>query len=814
MWLCMVASFALFVFFAARLEYEEDITKLLPDTDKSKSSRLAFGQLAIKDKIFIQIERQADTVSPEEMAEMCDGLVQDIMDNDSSSHLIKHILYHIEDDWLVNGIDYALDHFPAVLPESVYAGFDTLLAPDALNATMHENALTLTDDPDATLANVIPYDPANLRGAMLAAAMPQRPDMTTKGIERHFFSTDTSVVIAYLTPNVNSFDSKGCAKIVKNIERCVKRFNSSHTDAQAAFHGASVLSAGNSNRIKTDIVITVTISLLIILVVLLLTYRTPSTVALIVVPLLYGTAMAMGCMYLIKGRMSIMALGLAAPILGIAVSYILHVLTHQKNVGDAELVLREQSTPVVLSCLTTIGAFAGLLFTTSDLLKDFGIFASVALVGTTLFALLFMPQFFTSGEQPHSRKAYALLDRINNLSPDRNRWIVGAIAIVSVACIVISVNPKTKVHFDNNLQNIGYRSDNVVTSERLYKERINHGYNLKYYGAEAATMDSALVANKQLVRRIDSLQGEGLVKQYTGIAALVPTEAEQTANIARWRDYWTGDRVAQARHNIGKAAAREGLDASVFDPFFALVEADYEPDEMLESGVVPDELACNIMERVASGNDSTQEKYLVFASLLTDDANIRPVADVLTAQPGVIVADPFYYTGDMVNIVHKDFNVVLLISSLFVVLVLLLYYRSLLLALLAFLPMFLSWYIVQGVMSVFGIDFNLINIVLSSFIFGVGVDYSIFITNGLIAARRGEEQLLFHHKTAIVFSAFMLVVVLGSMLFALHPTLHSVGLCALIGMVSTILISYILQPFLFRQLMKIGFMANKVAKRK
>ena len=817
MWGLMAVTFALFVVFAAQLRYEEDITKLLPDTEKSKAGRAAFGQLGIKDKIFIQIERQSDSVAPDEMAAMCDELIDSILSPDSCSHLIKHILYRIEDDWMVNGIDYALEHFPSLLPESVYPLFDSLLTPDAVAATMHSNAETLAEDPEGNLSNVLPYDPANLRSAMMKAAMPQRSMMNTKTIERHFFSTDSNVVIAYLTPNVGSFDSKASAKIVKRMDKCVDEFNQSHTSAKAVYHGASVLSAGNSNRIKSDTIITIGISLVIILVVILLCYSKWSTISMIVVPLLYGTAMAMGAMYLIKGQMSIMALGLAAPILGIAMSYIMHVVTHYKYVGDPVTVLREQATPVCLSCLTTIGAFAGLLFTTSDLLRDFGIFASIALVGTTLFALVFLPHFFTANRSERNSKAFALLEKINSYAPDRNRWLVGALAVLSVVCIVISLIPATKVHFDNNLQNIGYRSQSVEHSEQIYREHINHGGILKYYATESADLDSAIEASKLLNAKVDSLYRVGVIRQYSGIASMIASVEEQQANINRWKGYWTTERVSQARANIGKAAKTEELDPDMFDPFFTLVEADYEPESIYESGIVPDELMCNFVEKIAGSGQQAADsvKYLVFTSVLTDDTNSYRVADVLTQSPNVIVADPFYYTGDMVNIVHKDFNIVLLISSIFVILVLLVSYRSIVMALLAFMPMFLSWYIVQGIMAIFHIDFNLINIVLSSFIFGVGVDYSIFISNGLLAAERGHNlKLLDHHKTAITFSAFMLVVVLASLLLAVHPTLHSVGLCALIGMVSTISISYCLQPFLFRQLLRVPLFRKSMLRKK
>ena len=809
MWITMLTSFALFAVFASQLQYEEDLTKLLPSTEKSQNSQLAFGQLSIKDKIFIQIERTGDC-TPEEMAAMMDELVDSVLAPDSCSHLIRNMLYRIEDDWMVNGLDYALEHFPSVVGNEVYVKFDSLLSSAVLEETMSSNATTLEDDPESNLSAVIPYDPANLREAMMPSF--DRDMLNTRMIERHFFSKDSSVVIAYLTPSVGSFDSKGCAKLVKHIKKSVDNFNNKYTEGQAVFHGSTVLSAGNSNRIKKDTIITLLMSLTIIMIVIVLCYRNKSTIGMIVMPLLYGTAFAMACMYFIKGRMSVMALGLAAPILGIAMSYVLHVLTHYKYVSNPITVLREQATPVCLSCLTTIGAFAGLLFTTSELLKDFGIFASIALVGTTFFALAYMPQFFNMEHNMHNRKAFALLEKINNYELDRNKWFVGALVLLSVVCIVISVNPKTKVHFDNNLQNIGYRSDMVLRSEYLYKERINHGYMSKFYAAEGRDFDEAVTNSRRLVEKIESLKGEGLVKNYSGAASMLPTIEQQQLNIDCWKKYWTSEKVAQTRQEVVKAAKHNNLESDIFEPFFTLVEADYEADPIIESGVIPDELLCNFVEKMGDGDDS---KYLIFTSVMTNDEDAYRVADSLTSQPAVIVADPFYYTGDMVEVVHKDFNIILLISSFFVIIVLLISYRSIIMALLAFMPMFLSWYIVQGIMSIFNVDFNLINIVLSSFIFGVGVDYSIFISNGLIAAEKGHNKnLLTHHKTAITFSAFILIVVLGSMLFAVHPTLKSVGLCALIGMGSTISISYCLQPFVFRQLMKVPLFRKNMLKRK
>ena len=165
----------------------------------------------------------------------------------------------------------------------------------------------------------------------------------------------------------------------------------------------------------------------------------------------------------------------------------------------------------------------------------------------------------------------------------------------------------------------------------------------------------------------------------------------------------------------------------------------------------------------------------------------------------------------MVEIVHDDFNTTQWISSLLVLLVLLIAFRNPITAFLAFLPMFLSWYVLQGLMALLGLEFNLINIVISTFIFGIGVDYSIFVMEGLLKeARTGEREMLDFHKVAIVFSALVLAIVVLSLVFARHPSIRSIGIITLIGMATTILLTYSLEPFLFRQCLKWGWYRKSI----
>ena len=65
--------------------------------------------------------------------------------------------------------------------------------------------------------------------------------------------------------------------------------------------------------------------------------------------------------------------------------------------------------------------------------------------------------------------------------------------------------------------------------------------------------------------------------------------------------------------------------------------------------------------------------------------------------------------------------------------------------------------------------------------------------------------MLDYHKTAIGLSAMVLVVVTGSLIFARHPAIQSIGIISVIGMSASILLSYSIEPFLFRLMMKIPY---------
>ena len=797
----LILSSVIFIYFGSKVQYEENIAKLLPQTDAATESGLAFGNLRVKDKIFIQLTSATDEpVAPETLAAYCDEFIETIQQKDTATHYIANVLYQIDDDLIINGLDYALTHVPSFVSPQAYARFDSLLTEEAVDAQMALNYDLVMNDEEGNKTTMVGQDPAALRLAMIPQGMSM--DKGAAGftlIDRHLFVPDSTVALAFLAPNFSSFDSMSGILLVDLLEEEIKHFTAAHPEVDIYFHGNPVNSVFNSRQIRSDLWLTVGLSLLVICAVLGYCFRNKSTLFMLLSPVVYGVFFSLACMYWLKGGMSLMAMGIGAIVMGVALSYCLHVLTHYKYVSDPVQILKDQSTPVILGCLTTIGAFLGLLFTESDLLKDFGWFASFAMVGTTFFALVFLPHFFRPEGNRRSDKAFRVLDKINSYPLDEKRGVRIALELICLVCLFTA----GWVTFDSNLRNIGYNEPKVVKSRQLYEEKNSKGFATQYYAATAEDLDEALVYNKAILATLDSLKQEGALHQYAKVSELFIPLEEQEERIALWKDYWTEERIADVRLTIDRMAKKNGLDPVMFEPFYMMIESDYEAESLYEAEVLPESLVSNFIEETTEGN------FMVFTSVQLLEENKKVVNDAVAAQPHAVVIDPFYYTNDMVKLLNDDFNTILGISSVFVFLVLLVSFRSIPIALIAFLPMGLSWYVVQGIMGIFGVQFNLINIIIATFIFGIGVDYSIFVMTGLIAKAKGEDDnLLTYHKTAIFFSAFVLMVVTVALLFATHPAIHSIGISTLIGMSATILITYTLQPALFRYLMKFRFFAK------
>lgn len=799
----MLALLGFFGFYASKIHLEEDIVRLLPASHNEDGSvKLAFANLRIKDKTFIVFEdRQglgADSLC-QVVDAFCDSLMQVETALPDEQKTIADLFWKIStEDLLYEAVDYLQEHLPSYIDTACYASLDTLLTEEHMTRQMLQNRELASSMIGEAFPELVQLDPLGIRDVLRDQVADLRNALSGSYsiVQGHLFVPDSTMAVVILTPLYSGTDSGHNAPLVERINGISSCLQASAPGVGIGYYGTTVRGAYNSWTIKGDIMHNILGSLALVLLAICLCFRQWNTIPLLLLPVAFGAMFGLAMMYFIKGQFSLLALGIGAIVLGVSLSYVLHVITHYKYLGDAVQVLRDQVKPVLMGCVTTIGSFLGLIFIQTDLLQDFGLFASFAIAGTTLFSLIFLPPFFNKEKNRVNRRAFALIDRVNALCPDRSRLLLLLIAVLTCICVGSFLFEGTS--FDADMRNLGYIPDDQSQIEARVRQKSADGYRSQHFSAGGDTMEEALANFAALDHKLDSLQQAGLVHKYSRPTQLFIPLSVQQQRIEAWHNYWTESRLTEARRLIRISAPKAGLNAEAFEPFFEAATRSYEPDALYEAGIIPQGYLTTVMEQTYDSSFLCfSTVYCQLDTLRSDSTDYHRICDAIAPQPNLMVLDTYYYASDTLRQLGHDFDVLQWVSMAFVLLVLLCSFRwNAKLALMCFLPIVISWIIVLGAMNLFDQQFNLINIIISTFIFGIGVDYSIFIMCGLIDDNQ-QTPTLAYHKTAITLSALVLIITVGSMNFAVHPAIRSVGFATLVGLLSAVIFAYVVEPYLY-----------------
>ena len=422
-YITLLGSFILLAWLAGRMYYEEDITKLLPATEENSGVRYVFDRLRVKDKIFVELRITDTTMSPQDMVDTLvsasDRLCDSIKAHDKGGYM-QDVFNRIDPSLLEDGAFLILDNAPCFLDSTFYPSLDKLLNTNSLDSLMQANADILAEDASGMWYDIICKDPLAFRSLAMknlasaggglsdGSAHKEKGKLTLTDF--HLMSSDSTVALAYVSPAFRAMDSKAGSHLISLIEDEAEELYMVCPQVEVLICGKSTKSVYTARRIKKDLVLTVSIALIIIILIIGYCFRTKDTLLYMLMPLVWGVVAAIAAVYLIQGQMSFIALGIGCIVIGVALSYCIHIITHHKYIASVEQVIKDQAKPVALGCITTVGSLLGLIFTKSSLLSDFGLMASLVMVGTTLAAILFLPQFFKNSTGKKNDKAFETIE--------------------------------------------------------------------------------------------------------------------------------------------------------------------------------------------------------------------------------------------------------------------------------------------------------------------------------------------------------------------------------------------------------------------
>ncbi len=810
----------LMAYFAAQIRFEENVSSFLPDTKDSQNAIKVFKNLKVKDKIIVMLsaaettEVTADenkagetTTGPEALIEAADTLNQQLT-GQLGGTLIKDIFAQVDENLLTGTTDFVYHHLPLFLTETDYQRFDSMLTPEGIQATMQKNYTNLLSPAGIALKSFILKDPLNLGSRALKNLQDFQVEADYEIYDGHIFSKDGSTLLMFISPVYDIGNTGKNEELIRTLEASLHELTRTHPEIHAEYFGGPSVSVYNARQIKEDTIFTSLIALVIIVVFISLVFKHKRSIPLTITPVLFGGLFALCLIYFIKGSISAIAVGAGSAVMGIALSYSIHVLAHQNHVSSIQQLIKELTYPLTVGSFTTIGAFMGLIFTSSNLLRDFGLFASLSLIGTTLFCLVYLPHFLKAQGDVKQGAVLRFIEKINAYSYEKNRWLIGAIIAITLVCLFTSQD----VGFNSDMNALNYEPKHLKDSEQKLLGLFDGEEKTVMFVSVGKDMDEAIHNYAHTNQKLTGLQQQGLITGYASAGRFLITREEQEQRLHRWEQYWTPEKRTFVREQVQTAARPLRFKENAFDGFyqwweqpFALYTYDNEANTGSSSYPANDSSVSHptnssqastrlLSEWQASGDSLT----MLITQVRLNEANKEAVYEHFNQDEQVVVFDRSYFANKWVSAINDDFYLVLYISSFLIFFALWISYGRLELTLMSFLPMLISWVIILGLMGILGIEFNIINIILSTFIFGIGDDFSIFIMDGLQNKYRTGQQVLNSHKTAISFSAFTIVVGMGALVFARHPALQSISLISILGMIAVVLVAYTLQPAIYR----------------
>lgn len=770
-------------FCSSKVQFKDDITALIPSNPETRRIQKVLKSIAFTDKIIVNIERSGGT-SIDELTQSASSFLDSLQKN--YPEYIKSIQGKVDDTQVLNTFNLVYDNLPLFLDDEDYKVIDQKLKSDSIQLQMEQNYRTLVSPSGIIAKKSILNDPLGL--SFIALKKLQKLGVAEDFKLRNGFllNKEETNILLFITPVHPSSATVENQPLAEGLSRLKNTMDSKYGDSiHISFFGAALVAVANAQQVKNDIIFTVSIAMVILLVLLMLFYKRITLPLILFAPTLFGALLAISLLALTREYISAVSLGIGAILLGVTLDYALHILTHIRKGEELQLLYREVAPSILMSSLTTASAFLCLLFLESQALQDLGIFASISVVGSAIFSLLFIPHVYVF--EGHKERKTTVLEKVAAFELHKSKWAIGIISLG----LILSVFYYNRVSFNQDISKLNYESEALIEARKKLESLTDLESKSVYLSTYGEEQEEVLQQNDAIYQNLQKLKQDGTLVNFTSVSSLVKSEKTQNKKIERWQNFWTNPKMDSLKIEINENAENLGFKTSTFQSFYDWLQMDFDPMELSEFKDVP---AISVDDYIVKDSTGTTVTSLI---KLNDD-KYDQLKSHFSAEENTLLINRKEVNESFLGTLKRDFNRLLWLSLVTVVLILALFYRSLSLTIITAVPIFLTWFLTVGVMGVLDIEFNIFNIIICSFIFGLGVDYSIFVTNGLLLEHQTGIKSLPTHKTSIILSVITTIASVGVMIFAKHPALYAISRVSLIGIFSAAFVAFTIQPLLFR----------------
>lgn len=788
--LLLVLLLGLCILLSLRIRYQENVVAFLPHNEKNDKYIDVYNSMSGQGRITI-IFRCENEDENHRIYSILDA-VDEFEDNwnmaNAEAPVPIALQCHVDQSQVLDAIKYVRNNIACFLTPEDYRRIDSLLLDSHYVETTLTNVKQMLSFPMGDIAeDAIIHDPLNLFSPVMQRFSSLNAFTQFDVNEDVIFDYDGNGY-AFIDSPWGGSDTRNNEYLAKKIDSVITKTMDSNPEVMVTAVGPPLIAVANATQIKHDSVLAILLSSFLIVAILFFTIRRKRNILLLGLSVVVGWFFAIALIALFKPTISLIVIGIGSVLVGIAVNYPIHYLDHLGEYPNRREALKEMVEPLVTGNITTVSAFACLVLVKADAMRDLGLFGSLMLIGTILFVLFFLPQLAKVGT--HKRKKTYIQDE----EPIKNNACIRKIAnwlffpVLTITIILGLFSKQTQ--FDSDLHNINYMTTQQAEDLALLSRAMEDSVSvIEYIVTEGASLDSVLEQNSVFLNDSPIFLG----CECSGVVDILPSISQQTKSL----DGWTSFRAKYPllEQEVLSKAQKVGFTDKAFAPFLQLLAKNYTPKDPVKMSQL---LA--LTSNYVLQSDSLQRVVSLVTIPAAQSQDVKNFIRSHSQQGNTFIFDIKDVSDNLVESLSADFNYILYVCSFVVFFFLWISFRRLELAIITFLPMMVGWLWILGLMDLLAVKFNIVNIILATFIFGQGDDYTIFITEGLLYENAYGRRRLKTYRRSVIVSALLMFVGMGTLIFAKHPAMRSLAEVAIIGMATVVIMACYLPPLIYRWL--------------
>ncbi len=521
---------------------------------------------------------------------------------------------------------------------------EVVLDPDLIPAVIHDNRYLLSDIKldDASLRSMLRERLADLmviEHPLMSELLTQDPAMTSLQIleslnpvaGKNLQWVDTENQAVYLVAETWSpaFDLAGQAEAVGVITSLALP---GVTDI--AVHGVGAYGVELQDTIRREATFRSILATVIIILILLLAYRRPVAVVVAFLPLALGGLAGLATIALLFGKVHGITLAFGFTLLGVAIDYPLHYLSHTRR--NSAAASPDSIWPTMrLGVISSLAAFLAIAAGGSLGLAQMGLFSAVGIVVAYFATRSLMPQLLPfAAEKPGAeqvKSAAPLQISAQTLAPTSLPatlrtwgWLLGAGIVV---VLIISV---LKPAWTDDMSAVSPVSPARLQADQQLRHQLGAPDIRSVIAIRANELQTVLEQTEEVVNTLDLLIEQDALSNYQSVAALVPSERTQRE---RRRELNAVKNLA-ARMEV--LSSEQGFRPNSFQPFVAAVNSIATSQQL----VTPEIYADTDLATLVAGSLYERDKEWISIVALFGLQDRQQLIDSISATvPGALFVD-------------------------------------------------------------------------------------------------------------------------------------------------------------------------------